>query len=281
MKVVLNGNLVPEEQALVSVFDRGFLYGDGLFETIAVHNRRLFRWPQHVARLHRGAEFLQMSLPCTSTELLRHATDLVRANEMPEGLLRITVSRGVGLRGYSPKGADRPTFVMTTHSARDVPASTPRQWRLITSSFRVMAREPLATFKTCNKLPQILARAEAESRDANEALLLNTDGELAEAASSNLFWIEKDTTCTTPLNSGILAGVMRDFALELCVSLRIRVEEKSARPEALHQAAGVFLTMSTLGIVEVTALDDRLLRSSNLVQRLYAAYREALIKETT
>src|SRR6266540_4094146 len=115
MKVFLNEGLVPEEQALVSVFDRGFLYGDGLFETITVHNRNLFRWPQHFARLHRGAEFLQMPIPCSSAELLRHAKDLLGANEMPEGLLRITLSRGVGQRGYSPKGADQRTLVMVNY----------------------------------------------------------------------------------------------------------------------------------------------------------------------
>ncbi|MCI0537859.1 MAG: aminodeoxychorismate lyase [Verrucomicrobiales bacterium] len=280
MKVFLNGELVPEERACVSVFDRGFLYGDGLFETIAVHNGEPFRWPRHFARLQRGAEFLRMSIPGSSAELLRHAHDLMRANAMRACLLRITISRGIGPRGYSPKGADRPTVVMTTHPAADFIASGPRQWRLIISSFRVPANEALATFKTCNKLPQILARAEAESRAADEALLLNTDGNLAEAATSNLFWIEGATVCTTSLNSGILAGVMRDFVLELCASLRVSVEEKLARPETLHGSNGVFLSMSSLGIVEATELDGRALGLSNLVQRLYDGYREALFKET-
>jgi branched-subunit amino acid aminotransferase/4-amino-4-deoxychorismate lyase len=142
--------------------------------------------------LIRGAEFLQIPLPCPDDELLKQARALIGANQLPDCLLRITVSRGVGLRGYSLIGADRPTVVMTTHATSHA-APAPRQWRLIIASFRVPANEPLANYKTCNKLPQILARAEAESRGANEALLLNTNNELAEAASSNLFWIEGDT----------------------------------------------------------------------------------------
>jgi branched-subunit amino acid aminotransferase/4-amino-4-deoxychorismate lyase len=212
-------------------------------------------------------------------ELLSQASKLIDTNQMSSALLRITLSRGVGVRGYSTKGADRPTLVMATYPAAVSDTDLPR-WRLHVSRFRVPAGEPLASFKTCNKLPQILARAEAERSGIDEALLLNTNGELAEAASSNLFWIEQENVCTTPLAAGILAGVMRDLVFELCTSLGSQVEEKHAKLETLHYAAGVFLTSSSLGIVEATELDGQTLATSNRVRQLRAAYLKALRTET-
>jgi len=125
MKVLLQGKIVPEEQAVVSVFDRGFLYGDGLFETIRLINGRMFRWPQHLARLQRGAEFLQLQLPYPADQLANWGYELARANGLLDCLLRVNLSRGVGPRGYSPRGADRPTLVMTTHPVADVNSQEP------------------------------------------------------------------------------------------------------------------------------------------------------------
>ena len=272
MIVFLNGQFVPEERAVVSVFDRSFLYGDGLFETLAVFAGQPFRWEQHFARLARGAEFLGISLTYSVEELLRHAPALIAQNRMPEATLRITLSRGVGIRGYSPKGANCPLLVMALHAPPPKRANALMRWQLMTASFRLPANEPLAAFKTCNKLPQILARAEAEAQGADEALLLNTKGEVAEAASSNLFWIEAETVCTTPLASGILAGVTREFVLELCATLGLRVQEKTATVETIRKASGAFLTLSTLGIVEVETLDATPLASSPLVPDLHRAY---------
>src|SRR5438309_3237606 len=109
MIVLLNGQFVPEEQAVVSVFDRGFLYGDGLFETLRIFDGKPFRWEQHIQRLQRGAEFLNIYLPFRPEALLGFVQELIIKDQLPDSLLRITLSRGVGLRGYSPKGAERPT----------------------------------------------------------------------------------------------------------------------------------------------------------------------------
>ena len=140
---------------------------------------------------------------------------------MPEALLRLTLSRGVGKRGYSPQGADHPTLVISLHPAPDADGQPPPAWRVITASSRLPANEALAEFKTCNKLPQILARAEADAAGADEALLLNTNGEVIEASSSNLFWIQNEAICTPSLPSGILAGVTRLVVLGLCRGLRL------------------------------------------------------------
>src|SRR6185503_10796529 len=193
MIVFVNGEFVPEEKAVVSVFDRSFLYGDGLFETLRVCSGRLFRWKQHLERLQRGTDFLGLRLPFAPSDLREFADQLIQRNGHPEAVLRVVLSRGAGPRGYSLKGAERPMLVMSLHPIQPLDPPKPPCWRLTTSSLRIACGDPLAHFKTCNKLPQILARAEAEAAGADEALLLNSEGEVAEAASSNLFWIERES----------------------------------------------------------------------------------------
>lgn len=272
MIVFLNGQFVPEAQATVSVFDRSFLYGDGLFETMRVANGKPFRWTQHLERLERGAEFLGLSIPFTRAALGGFAQELIRQNQMPESLLRLTLSRGVGVRGYSPKGADKPVLVISQHAFSGPASEAPLRWRARTASFRLPAGEALAQFKTCNKLAQVLARAEAEAAGADEALLLNTEGYVVEGASSNLFWIECGAVCTPALTSGILAGVTREVVRELCSKLGLSYREASARLTDLEQVDAAFLSLSSHGIIELTAINGTKLGSSALIAELHTAY---------
>jgi aminodeoxychorismate lyase len=274
MIVFLNGHFVPEDRAVVSVFDRGFLYGDALFEGMLVTRGRPFRWPEHMERLRRGAACLQLTVPCPPHELLRHALRLVERNRMPECILRLSITRGVTERGYSPKTAKRPVVVMTLHPV-SVITKMPR-WRVITASFRLPANDPLTRFKTANKLPQVLSRAEADAAGAQEAILLNTDGRLAEGTTSNLFWIKHGTVCTPALPDGALPGVTRNLVLGLCTEMNIPRKEKRAKPHELAQADGAFLTMTSMGIVEIKSLDGRNLKRSSLVGKLWSAYRNLL-----
>lgn len=278
MFVFLNGQFVPEERAVVSVFDRSFLYGDGLFETLRVCRGQPFRWRQHLERLHHGAEFLGLKLPFADDALGRFAEQLIAMNHLPDGLLRITLSRGVGVRGYSPKGADHPTMVMSLHPLPTVEDPT-RGWRLLTSSRRLPAGESLAQHKTTNKLAQILARAEADAAGADEALLLNTDGFVVEGASSNLFWVQSAVICTPPMTSGVLAGVTRAVVLEICRELFLPVQESTVTPMELRRADGVFLTLSSFGVMLAAELDGLPLAQSPLVEKLHRAYGELLARE--
>ena len=279
MTVFLNGQFVSGEKALVSVFDRSFLYGDGLFETLRVCGAKPFRWRQHVARLQQGAEFLKIRLPFAPEELHKAAVRLIQENKAPESILRISLSRGIGVRGYSPKGADDPIVVMSLHPAPSHDPQNLKPWRLITSSLRLPAADPLACFKTCNKLPQILARAEAEAQEADEALLLNTNGEVAEAASSNLFWIDQNVIGTPPLAAGILSGITRAVMLEICDGLGIQTQERNILREELHRVDGVFLTLSSMGIVEVSELDHQPVRRASLLATLQTAYAALVRRE--
>lgn len=293
MIVFVNGQFVPEAAATVSVFDRSFLFGDGLFETMRVANGKLFRWMQHMQRLERGAEFLGIKIPFARDALARFAAELVARNPMPDALLRLTLSRGVGVRGYSTKGADNPTLVMSLHpigapnsdSAGSERAGSeigaPLRWRAHIARFRLPSGEAVAQFKTCNKLVQILARAEAEAAGADEALLLNTDGFVVEAAAGNLFWIQDGTVCTPPITGGVLAGVTRALVLELCAKLSVPCRESNIRPSELARMDAAFLSLSSHGIVELTAVDGVALGSSAVAGRLHAAYLDLVRAEST
>ncbi|MBM3829726.1 MAG: hypothetical protein FJ406_04235 [Verrucomicrobia bacterium] len=267
MFVFLNGRLIPAADAVVSVFDRGFLYGDGLFETLRVMKGVPLDWDGHWRRLAHGAETLKVKLPFTSEVLRAQARELSRHNQLPEAILRLTLSRGVGSRGYSPRGADTPTFIMSLHPA---PVLGPRapQWKLHTASLRLPTGDALSGCKSASKLLYVLARAAAEAAGANDALLLNVRGELAESASGNLFWLEQETVHTPPLESGALPGTTRELVLGWCAEHRLVFCETVAKRARLLRASGCFLTLSSLGVVEVTALDGKTIPTASLTRRI-------------
>ena len=192
------------------------------------------------------------------------------ARDSAAALLRLTLSRGVGPRGYSPAGADAPTFVMSLHPAPPLPAQAPRL-KLHTASLRLPVGDWLSACKTANKLPHVLARAEAEAAGADEALLLNPRGEVTEATSANLFWLEGDTLHTPPLSSGALPGVTRADVLALAKSHGIATHETTTEPARLLRADGCFLTSSSWGVVEAESLDGNPIPKSPLTQRLRTA----------
>jgi branched-chain amino acid aminotransferase len=271
--VFLNGGFVAEEGARISIFDRSFLYGDGLFETLRSVGGKPFCWPLHWQRLQRGADFLKIKLPFSADDLLKFAEELIRKNETPDCVLRLQLSRGPGVRGYSIKGAEQPNLVMTVHPVPENPKSR----TLIIASIRLPADDPLAEFKTCNKLHQIVARSEAEVAGADDALLLNTRGEIGETTSCNLFWIRKGSVFTPPQSSGILPGVTRGLVIDLCQKLKIRCEKQAGTTVDLRKAEEIFLTSSVLGVGQVSQLDDRKLSDCPTVARIAEAYQKGFV----
>jgi aminodeoxychorismate lyase len=278
MVVFLNGQFLSEAEAVVPVNDRGFLLGDGLFETLRVVNGKPFRMAQHLERLTRGAEFLKIKPPCTPRELEKFARQLIEKNQLPEAILRLTLTRGPGGRGYSPKGAEQPTLVMALHPA---PSRENRvEWNLITSSFRIPASDALASFKTTSKILHVLARAEAEEKGANEALLINTNGEVAETAGGNIFWVYQDKICTVPAGRGVLPGITRAVVLEICQSLGLETNKRVIKPAGLRISAGIFVTQSVLGIVPIGSFDGEPVSPSPLLDQIAGAYDEMLTRES-
>ncbi|MCX8156397.1 MAG: aminotransferase class IV [Verrucomicrobiae bacterium] len=278
--VMLNGRLVHESQATVSVFDRSFLYGDGLFETMVVWNGRPFRWEMHWERLQRGLGILRMAMPWTQEEVMRQVAQLLEANLARHAVLRLQVSRGLGPRGYSPPARSETVMVLSTHPLEPVAPGQPQAWRLHTASLRLPPAHALSGFKTCNKLWQVAARVEAREQGADEALLLSADGHLAEAAAGNLFWWAQGVLHTPPLSTGALPGVTRQIILELAHRWQWEIQETLAGPEVLDRAEGAFLTTSPLGVIEAISLDGRTLARSPLTLQCHAGYWALMARES-
>jgi branched-chain amino acid aminotransferase len=268
MIVYLNGRFVPEEQACVSIHDRGFLYGDGLFETIRIYDGEPFLWHHHMARLRAGCDALRIKPPLADHEMLAHLRELIRQNSLEDSTARIALTRGAGPRGYSPRGADRPTLCIALFP----PAKRPASYQVIISSIRLPAVDPLAAFKHSNKLRQVLARAEADAAGVDEALLLNDRGEVVEGTSTNVFWVEGETLCTPPLQ-GILSGITRFHLLILAAQLGIPTREANITLPELIQRAGVFVTSSGIEVMEISHINGQPIASSPITQRLRREYR--------
>jgi branched-chain amino acid aminotransferase len=267
------GQFRPAQETTISIFDRGLLYGDGLFETLRVHNGHPLRWDQHFDRLRLGAEFLGITLPQSPAELRTAAARLAELNQTSTALLRLTLTRGVGPRGYSSAQATHPTLLMTLHPAPSVDPHAPPCWHLVTSTrIRLCPEESLTRFKTCNRLPYILARQEADAARVDDALILNTRGEVAETSAANIFRLSHGNLETPTLQSGALPGVTRATVLSLARELGLPTRERAMVPDELFAADAVFLTLTSLGLVEVISLDRRPLARSPLVASLHATY---------
>ena len=227
----------------------------------------------------RGADYLKIPLPYPPKEIQKFVAQLVEANAMPEGVLRITLTRGSGERGYTPAQTEKPLLVMTLHPLPPMPAEGPLQWSMITSSYHVPASGAISSFKTTSKILHVFARIEAHERGADEALLLNTNGEVAETAGGNIFWVYQNSICTVPTGRGVLPGITRAVVLEICQSLGLETNKRVIKPQHLRNAEGIFVSQSVLGIVPVVAFDGEHVVPSPLVDQIASAYNEMLLKE--
>ncbi|HYE30711.1 MAG TPA: aminotransferase class IV [Methylomirabilota bacterium] len=261
--VALNGEILPADQARVSVFDRAFTYGDGLFEAVRIHRGKLFAWSMHLQRCQRSANELRLTFPLPAEALARSAAELIALSGINEGMLRMQLSRGVGARGYSSKGANSPLLVMTVH---ELPAAR-KDLRVITSSYTL---PPLSHHKTCNRLINVLARDESDEAGCDDALFLTAAGHIAEATTANVFWFEGNTLCTPALSTGCLPGVTRQILLDLWgASPKMEVV---APLERLLRSDGVFLSLTTAGLVEVAEINKNPLPRSCAAADLQEAY---------
>ena len=273
----LNGDFVRETEAVIPIRDRSFLYGDGLFETLRVYGGVPFAWIEHARRLLQGAQIL--GIPGLNPGRLEQAAqDLIRRNRASSAVLRVHISRGAGHRGYSTRGTNRPTTLITLHA---LPKDS--RWKahpvdLRTSSWRIPSDARLAVCKSASKLVHILARDEAEGRGGRAALLLNTRDEVAEADSANFFWIAGGRLWTPPLESGALDGVTRRIVLDLCPTEDIAVGERTLPASEIGRIQSAFLTSSVREIVRVARLDGRRLGSHPSIGRLQRAYRRRVLE---
>ena len=242
----LNGRLLTEADVRIDPTDRGLTLGDGLFETLRARDGHALRLSRHLGRLRAGAAVLGLDVPYSDQDLGRHLAETLAANGLADGVLRLTLTRGPSVRGVLPSGPSSPTLMITasSHDAAPGPASV-----IIATVTRRNEHSPLARCKCLNFLDNILARQEAEKLGADEALLLNTAGRLAEASAANLFAVIGAELLTPPIGDGALPGVMRADVME-----RLGGRECPLAPDDLARASEAFLTNS-LGIRPLCAVD--------------------------
>jgi len=259
VKVHLNGILQEADAARIDPADRGLTLGDGLFETLQAKDGRVLRLEAHLDRLARGAEVIGLPLP--DMDLEAALADTLAANGLSDGVLRLTLTRGVGPRGVLPPLAPQPTVLIT---AAPLPPPAPAACLIGASVTRRNELSPLAAIKSLNYLDNILARQEAARRGADDAVLLNTMERVAETSIANIFAVLDGRLITPPVSEGALPGVMRAAVLAL------EGIERAFTLQELMQADEVFLT-SALSIRPVREVEGFVLLSDAAARRLAAA----------
>jgi branched-chain amino acid aminotransferase len=279
--IFLNDRFVRREEAVVSVFDHGFLYGDGVYETLRAYDRKLFMLRRHLARLERSARAIGLTLPVTDKEWPALLQEAMERNNVREAYLRITVSRGEGHIGLDPALCGRPTVVIVALPFQPVPAKW-FQRGIDLSIVSIRRNHPAALspqIKSLNFLNNILAKQEAIRAHAFDGLMLNTDGEVAECTTSNIFFLQGERLCTPAVSCGILDGITREVVLMLAREAGIAVEEGRYEPDALNQAGECFVTNTSMEIMPVRSIDSHVIGPGDrrpVTQRLQEAFRSGL-----
>ena len=282
MWVYLNDKFVPQEEAVVSVFDHGFLYGDGVYETLRAYHGRVFQLVEHLARLERSGSRLMLRLPVAREQLADLVRESIRKNQLQEASLRVTVSRGPGEIGLDPALCKSPTLVIITRPFQPYPDSFYLQGvSVIVARTRRNLPEALPPHvKSLNFLNNILANMEAKATGAHEALMLNQQGEVTEGTTSNVFAVQDGRLRTPAVDSGILAGITRGVVLRIARDdLGVETEEARLTVHDLYAADECFLTSTTQEVMPVTKVDGRMVgkgRPGEMTRRLHDSFRTGL-----
>jgi branched-chain amino acid aminotransferase len=274
MYIYLNGSLVPEGEAVVSVYDHGFLYGDGIYETMRSYGGAVFLLDEHLGRLERSASLIGLTLPLDGDALRAAIHETLQANELADAYIRITVSRGEGPPGLDPALCEKPTVVIFTGQMKPYPPEFyDRGVPLIVAGTRRNLREALdPRIKSLNFLNNILAKREALAAGAFEALMLNHEGFLAEGTVSNVFLVARDVVCTPSLECGILDGITRGHVMGLAREEGLDVVEGKFTRGMLHGAEEVFLTNTSMEVMPVGRVDDTACSVGPVARKLREAY---------
>ena len=273
-----NGHLLPSDEISIAANDRGFLYGDSLYETIRIHASQPFLWELHTKRLIAGAEVIGLKLPFSGEDLYGQTKKLIERNKETDCVVRLMVSRGIGERGYGTTGLETPTTLITTHP---LPDRQTKPITIVTTSARVAKEDPLAQIKSGNKLTSILAKRLAKQSNADDGLILNSDRNVTETSSANIFWIQDGILRTPPKSDGVLPGTTRHLVIDLATALGQAPREQSVSSGALKKAEAVFVTSAATGIRAVGQVDRDALPGHPLVEQLVAAYESELAKSTS
>ncbi|MFW6118711.1 MAG: aminotransferase class IV [Planctomycetota bacterium] len=249
--VFLNGSIVPRDRALVSAFDRGFLYGDGFFETTRIHRGNALLLDRHLERLRTSCRQTGFGDGADVRTLSEGVKRLIEVNSVDAGYLRITVSRGEYTGRLTELEATAPTVLIEARSMDLPPLDDPPPWTLVRSRYRQNENSPVVAHKSLSYQANLLALAEGREAGADEVYLLNGREELTEGAISNLFFVRDGVVCTPEVDCGLLPGITRAVVLELCSEHGIPCETGAYGEPVLLNAEEVFCTNSLRGIVPV------------------------------
>lgn len=279
--VYVNGRISDDRSAVVSVFDHGFLYGEGVYETLRTYDRRLFLYDRHVRRLRRSASLIALEIPFTDAELL-HAIDqtMARAANAGEAYVRVLVTRGVGELTYDPRATPTHTLVIIVKPQVDPPPEAYRDGVRV-ALVDIVRNHPGSVnpmIKSNNLMNNALAMQEAIRRGAFEGVMRNYRGELTECTTANLFIVKDGAVLTPPLDAGLLPGITREFVLEIGAANGVDVRETVLRDDDLYRADEAFLTSTTREIVPIVKVDEQVIGSGQpgpITLKLLEAFRRA------
>jgi len=276
--IYLDGKIVPESQAKVSVFDHGLLYGDGCFEGIRFYNGRVFRLEEHTRRIFDSAKALLLKMPMTPEEMIRATLETVRANGLRDGYIRTVVTRGVGPMGLSPYKCPKASVFIIAASIQLYPESAYENGLVMAT---VATRRPRHDIlppqvKSLNYLNNIMAKVEAIQAGAEEGLMLNDQGLVAECTGDNIFVIRDGAISTPPLSAGALDGITRRVAFEIAEQLGIPLRERDLTRHEIYTADECFLTGTGAELIPVVKIDGRVIgkgKPGAITKKLVAQYR--------
>src|SRR5262245_10979884 len=282
--VYVNGGFRPAGEASVSVFDHGLLYGDGVFEGIRAYNGRVFKLERHIDRLFDSAKAIRLEIPHTHADLCELVLESCRQNDIIDGYVRLLVTRGPGDLGIDPRKCPRAEVIIIARKTIAIYRSPLAGIRVVTSTFRRNSPDALSpSIKSLNYLNNILARIEANDRGADEALMLDAQGYVAEATVDN-FFIVTDRALVAPPTATNLKGITRETLVGVAVSLGIHTEESPFTLFDVWTAKEAFICGTAAEVVPVVSVDDRVIGSGSIgpvTGRIMTAYEELVRTQGT
>jgi branched-chain amino acid aminotransferase len=262
-QIYISGKFFPQEDAKISVFDHGLLYGDGVFEGLRSYRGKVFRLDEHIRRLYESAKAIWLEIPMSPDEMRDAVNESVRTNKIDDGYIRLVVTRGAGTLGLDPNRCSNPQVIIIADSIALYPKELyEKGLEIVTVS--VQRNHPAALsprIKSLNYLNNILAKIEGIQAGCIEALMLNHKGEVAECTGDNIFLVRHGILQTPPLEAGILEGVTRDAVIEVSLEAGIEVRELPLTKHDVYIADECFLTGTAAEIIPVVRVDSRVIGS--------------------
>jgi branched-chain amino acid aminotransferase len=259
LQIYIDGEFYPKSQAKISVYDHGFLYGDGVFEGIREYNGCVFKLKEHIDRLYRSAHAIMLQIPLTKEDMVKAVVETLRKNKMKDSYIRLIVSRGVGDLGLDPRKCPKPTIIIITDTI-NIKAGNAKETG-ITTMFSWVRRNPVdATtheIKSLNYLNSVLAKIEANACGVDEAICLESNGYIAEGVGENVFIVKNGEIFTPPTSTGALAGITADVVAELCAKLGIDLIITNLTPFMLFTADEAFFTGTAMEMVPIREVNKR------------------------